>query len=236
MSRTEAVPDAIGVSRSVRAKDTTFDTRNHRLMGEKETVRRGYDDLAERYASSHSANEREITLLDRFLDSCSGPIRLLDAGCGIGTPVLRHLDERVSGVGLDFSREQLRLAAEAVPAAWLVLGDMTALPFRDDVFDVVTAYNSLIHVPLSDHQTVLDEFARVLRPGGRVLVSEASEEFERTNSNWLDSGVEMTWSMAGTEATREQLRDAGFRLTDEWHPPDTSGRPEPPFFSARLDT
>lgn len=205
-------------------------------MSEKETIRRGYDELAETYASKRSENEREIALLNEFLDSLSEPTRILDAGCGHGTPVLRRLCEKATVIGLDFSREQLRLAAEAVPTARLVHGDMTGLPFQDNAFDAVTAYNSLIHVPLSDHQAVLDEFARVLCPNGRVLLSEAPEEFERTNPNWLDSSVEMKWSMVGTEATHEQLRDAGFHIVNEWNAPDTSDEPEPPFFSAYLDT
>lgn len=45
---------------------------------------------------------------------------------------------------------------------------MADLPFADGVFDAVIAYWSLIHVPTEEHQTVIDEFARVLRPGGRV--------------------------------------------------------------------
>lgn len=41
-------------------------------------------------------------------------------------------------------------------------GAMTILPFRDKVFGAVTASHSVILVPLADHQTVLDGFARVL--------------------------------------------------------------------------
>lgn len=207
-------------------------------MDDKEVVRRGYDELAEAYATRRSEDGREIAVFDEFLDSLSEPTRILDAGCGQGTPVLRRLSEQATAIGVDFSREQLRLAAETVPTAPLVHGDMTALPFRDDVFDAATAYNSVIHVPLADHETVLDEFARVLHPGGRVLLSEAPEEFERTNPEWLDSDVEMTWHMAGAEATREQLWNAGFRIVNEWDAPDTSAGdgPEPPFFAARLDT
>lgn len=112
------------------------------------------------------------------------------------------------------------------------------LPFQDDVFDAVTAYNSVIHIPLADHQTVLDEFARILVADGRVLLSEAPEERERRNADWLDSGVEMQWSMAGTEATRNQLHNAGFRITKEWKAPETTAEehPRPPFFAARRDT
>lgn len=202
-----------------------------------DAVRRGYDELAERYAARHSTSDREVAILDEFLDSVPDPEYLLDAGCGPGTPILRGLGERAAAVGLDISRGQLRLAAESVPAASLVQGEMTHLPFRDDVFDAVTAYNSVIHVPLTDHQTVLDEFARVLRPGGWVLLSEAPEEFERTNTEWLGSDVEMTWHMAGAEATREQLQTAGFRPVNEWEVPESStpDAPEPPFFAARLN-
>lgn len=53
---------------------------------------------------------------------------------------------------------------------------MTALPLGDDVVDAVVAYHSLIHIPFEAHQTVIEEFSRVLRPDGRVLVSEGYME------------------------------------------------------------
>lgn len=207
-------------------------------MGDRETIRRGYDELAETYAASRSEDEREIAVLNEFLGSLSEPTRVLDAGCGQGTPILRRLEGDATAVGVDFSREQLRLAHEAVSVASLVQGDMTVLPFRDVAFDAVTAYNSIIHVPLGDHQTVIDEFARVLRSDGRLLLSEAPAEFERTTADWLDGDVEMRWRMAGAEATRDHLRNAGFCITNEWKAPEPSSvdDPEPPFFAARLET
>lgn len=206
-------------------------------MVEKRDVRRGYDELAEEYATRQSTGERELTILDEFLDPLSGADRLLDAGCGPGTAVLQRLSEEAEAVGLDFSRAQLSLAADSVPAAGLVHGEMTALPFRDGAFDAVTAFDSIVHVPRREHQTVLEEFARVVRPGGRVLVSEAPEAFERVNPNWLASDLAMSWSMAGAQTTREQLRAAGFRIVAEWDAPETtdSEPPRPPFFAAVLD-
>ncbi|ELZ04186.1 class I SAM-dependent methyltransferase [Natrialba aegyptia] len=215
-------------------------------MVDKTAVRRGYDELAETYAAERAANEdgRERDVLATFLRSMETPGRVLDAGCGQGTPVLRDLDgdgPRTSdgngdgnanedgngdgntdengtreAIGIDVSRTQLELAAENAPTAALSQGDMTRLPLRDDCCDAVTALHSLIHVPLADHRAVIDEFSRVLRPGGRVLVSEGASEWTGTNPDWLDSGVEMQWHIAGIEATREQLRAAGFRITDEW--------------------
>lgn len=203
-------------------------------MGEKNEIRRGYDELAEEYAARYSNDEREMVILDEFLDSLSEPTRLLDAGCGQGTPILRRLCEEATTYGLDFSREQLQIATGIVPTAQFVHGDMANLPFRNNTFDAVTAYNSLIHVPLSSHQAVLDEFARILNSGGHILFSEAPDEFERVNSNWLDSGVTMKWSMAGAKETRDQLRKAGFRIVKEWDAPDALEEPKPPFFAARL--
>jgi ubiquinone/menaquinone biosynthesis C-methylase UbiE len=130
--------------------------------------------------------------------------------------VLAELSESAEAVGLDLSRGQLRLDTDEAPAAALVQGEMTSLPFGDDAFDAVVAYWSLIHVPADDHPAVLDEFARVLRPGGRVLVCEGTREWTGENSDWLDSGVSMAWDIAGAAATREHLRDAGFAVVDEW--------------------
>lgn len=208
-------------------------------MTDRETVRSGYEEHAHAYADRRSPGDRELAVLEAFLESVSRTGRILDAGCGSGEPVLRRLraDTERRVVGLDFARAQLALAADAAPHAELVVGDMTALPFREGVFDAVTASNAVVHVPLSDHQRVVDEFARVLRPGGRLLLSEAPAEFDRETDDWLGAGVEMTWHMAGADATRDQLRDAGFRLTNEWVAPDTGPDepPKPPFFEAVLE-
>lgn len=205
-------------------------------MDDREAVRRGYDELAGTYAERRTGSDRERAVLGELLDSLPERPRVLDAGCGQGTPVLERLDREATAVGVDLSRGQLRLAAGAVPGAALVQGDLTGLPFRDDAFDAVVAVDSVIHLPLADHPTAFGEFARVLRSGGRLLLSEAPEERRRTTADWLGEGVEMRWRMAGAAATRRQLRDAGFRLTAEWEAPDAAedGPPRPPFFAATL--
>ncbi len=183
-------------------------------MADPDGVRRAYDDLAETYAAQRSTDERATAILEEFIADWS-PDRVLDAGCGQGDPVLARVEETATGVGLDVSREMLRLASASV-AGPLVQGEMTRLPFAADTFDAVVAYWSLIHVPLADHSTATEEFARVLRPGGRVLLCEGPEEWVGENPDWLDSGVEMAWEIAGVERTRGQLREAGLRVTASW--------------------
>ena len=179
-------------------------------MVDRDAVRRGYDAIAESYTAQRSSDERELTVLDRFLETLPSDARLLDVGCGGGTPVLRTCSDVGSATGLDFSRSQLELAATNAPQAALLQGDMTSLPIRDDVFDAAVAFHSLIHVPRASHQAVVDELARVLRSDGRILLTEGTKPWRGTNPDWLDTGVEMQWHIAGPEVTREQLAAAGF--------------------------
>lgn len=200
-----------------------------------DAVRRGYDAIAAAYGDERDDDpgERFSRLLDRLPDEP----RVLDAGCGNGRPVLAALDREGSAVGLDFSHEQVRRATATVPGAAVVQGDLSNLPFFDNSFDGLTAYHSLIHVPLAKHATAIDEFARVLRPGGWALLSEGNEEWSGSNPDWLNTGIEMHWSMAGPEATRSQLRNTGFTVEREWAVDDELAEDEAtkPFFLARLD-
>lgn len=219
-------------------------------MVDRETVRRGYDTVAPEYATQRTGDGREAEILEAFLDRVPDGGRMLDAGCGQGVPVLRRLAGRADGagagtgtgasapLGVDLSREQLRWAAEAVPVARLARADLAALPVADGAVDAVTAFHSLIHVPLDEHRAAIGEFARVLRPGGRLLLSEGPAEWTGRNDNWLGSGAAMEWHIAGAERTRDQLRDAGFTVTREWTTDDelADGESTWVFFSARTDS
>lgn len=200
-----------------------------------DAVRRGYDAIAEEYADAREDDpgDRFSELLDRLPDEP----RVLDAGCGDGRPVLTALGSAGPAVGLDLLGEQVRRAADNAASAVAVQGDLSQLPFSDNSFDGLTAYHSLIHVPLAKHAATIGKFARVLRSGGRALLSEGSQQWCGSNPDWLDSGVEMHWSMAGPEATRAQLREAGFVIEDEWAVGDdlADAAASKPFFLARLE-
>jgi len=65
---------------------------------------------------------------------------------------------------------------------------------------------------------------------------EGIGEWSGTNPDWLDTGVEMQWHIAGAKATRAQLVDAGFTITDEWTVSETlDGDEEWVFLAGRLD-
>lgn len=226
----------------------------------RDAVRRGYDDLAAAYDDARQPDRVERESLDALHDrldaSCGDgdePSRLLDAGCGAGRCVLERIaganeidagndaasdagndaasDAAVDAVGLDISREQARLASAFAP---VVHGDMTRLPFADERFDAVTAFHSTIHVPTAEHPTLYGEFARVLRPGGWLLVTVGDDAWEGTNEDWLDAGAAMHWSFPAMAETRASLADAGFSVEREWTSEDELGGGEWPVLLCRL--
>jgi SAM-dependent methyltransferase len=94
----------------------------------------------------------------------------LDAACGTGRHAahLAELGHRV--IGVDTSGGMLALARAKVPSAELHLADLHALPLDEDSVDLVVCGLALMHVPRLE--PVFDEFARVLRPGGNLVVSD----------------------------------------------------------------
>lgn len=178
----------------------------------RDAVRRAWDAVAETYARSRSVDGEDAALLDELLDALPSAPHVLDLGCGDGRRTAANLLPGATVTGLDFSRRQLELAAEAVPAMAGVQADMTAIPFDAGTFDAAVAYHAIFHVPRTQHPVVYEELARVLRPGGLLLTTVGGSRHEGTRRNWLDSGVEMYWSTPGERVTREQLRDAGFEI------------------------
>jgi SAM-dependent methyltransferase len=110
------------------------------------------------HPGGHAATER---LLDR---AAVGPdSRLLEVGCGAGDALSLARDRGAEAVGLD--------PAPATGRA--IRGDATALPVRDGAVDVVLAECVLC---LTDLPASLAECRRVLRPGGRLAVSDVTVE------------------------------------------------------------
>jgi SAM-dependent methyltransferase len=94
--------------------------------------------------------------------------KLLDAGCGAGQ-VLSSAGTRGAVVsGLDASGPLLEVAGRRTPSADLQIGDIETLPFDDESFDVVTAFNSIQYAV--DPAVAVAELARVCRSGGHVAI------------------------------------------------------------------
>ena len=97
--------------------------------------------------------------------------RLLDVGAGPGTITADLVDLVGEVVALEVSEDAAALTRSGAPGVDVRIGDVHALPFADDEFDVVHAHQVLQHV--ADPVRALREMARVVRPGGLVAARDS---------------------------------------------------------------
>lgn len=94
-------------------------------------------------------------------------LKILDGGCGTGAS-LRLLADYGEVVALDFSPVALSFC-RGQGAARFVLGTVNGLPFGRNLFDLVTSFDVICCLGVDD-EAALAEYARVLKPGGRLLL------------------------------------------------------------------
>jgi ubiquinone/menaquinone biosynthesis C-methylase UbiE len=106
--------------------------------------------------------------------------RILDAGCGNGRYshfLLRHADPDALLTSFDYSQNMLARARKRLGAARVthVAADLTRLPYADQSFDAIVCGWVLEHLP--DPRSGLSELARVLQPGGKLLLLSTEDTF-----------------------------------------------------------
>jgi ubiquinone/menaquinone biosynthesis C-methylase UbiE len=141
----------------------------------------------------------------------SSDARVLDVGCGGGANIAKLLELVPQGFvdGIDHSPESVAMSkkinkAELGKRCAITLGDVGNLPYADNTFDAVTAFETVYFWP--DLENAFVEIRRVLKPGGTFLVVlEASDPSDTT---WTDRIDGMTiYSGADLEG---RLKKAGF--------------------------
>ena len=86
----------------------------------------------------------------------------------------------------------------------------TSLSFDNNLFDGLTAFYSIIHVPKEMHSKVYDELYRVLKPEGYMLVIIGYDEEEHTSDDWYNE--KMFWSHYDYKKSVQLIKDAGFKI------------------------
>jgi len=128
----------------------------------------GYDGWAVTYDGEDNACfPMRDDLLGPMLDRLR-PARALDAACGTGAVAQQLVGRGHDVIGVDFSEVMLARARKAVPEAAFLAGELTHLPIPDREVDHVVCSLALTH--LADLSPFFAEAARVMRPGGHLLL------------------------------------------------------------------
>jgi SAM-dependent methyltransferase len=144
-------------------------------------------------------------------DAGGGPVA--DIGCGPGH-VTGHLhDLGVDAFGVDLSPEMIAIARRDHPGLRFEVGTMTDLDLPDRSVAGVLAFWSVIHVPDESVPTVFEQFHRVLRPGGPVLVGfHVGDETIHTSEGYTGRAINVDSHRRRPELVASWLRAAGFSI------------------------
>jgi len=163
----------------------------------KEKTRRAYDKVGGGYDSWYWAKSAR-ELRERLRKKVIGAVRenapskkpsILDVGCGTGYLVgdLRKLG---SYLGVDFAPEMIRVCKTRFPKERFKIGDAEDLPFKENSFDLLVCFWTFHH--FTNPEKVMDEFRRVLKPGGKVIIAT----FRKSSWNplaWFADAVSGGW-------------------------------------------
>ncbi|WP_246278465.1 class I SAM-dependent methyltransferase [Phytohabitans rumicis] len=171
-------------------------------------------DYAETLKDHLAAAPLERALLGTFAELVraggGGPVA--DVGCGPGR-ITTYLDSLGLDVtGIDLTPEMIAVAREAYPGLAFQVGTMTDLDLKDGALGGLVAWYSIIHTPPELLPVVFAEFARVLAPGGQLILAfQAGDEVVRVEQAY---GHEVAADAYRLEPDRiaELLADAGIVL------------------------
>lgn len=190
-------------------------------------TRDGYDAIAVGYAEYFEGEmEREpygLAMLGAFAQVVQG--RVVDVGCGPGW-VTGFLAERgVDVYGVDLSAGMLDVARKGNPGLRFVEGSMTALDEADGSLGGVVAWYSVIHMPPERVVGVFEEFWRVLRPGGHLLLGFQVGDEPLLMREAFGIEVTLDFHRFRPERVEEWLEKAGFAVHVRFlREPDGTGR------------
>jgi ubiquinone/menaquinone biosynthesis C-methylase UbiE len=195
-----------------------------------EAVRADRAEAARRYFEAHAATWDNVRSLHVAESEVEGAIAsllgdrslgaLLDIGTGTGRMLELFAPDADSAVGIDRSSEMLRLArvkleAAGISGASLRQGDMYALPLPDESFDSIILHQ-VLHFAQQPGAAIA-EAARVLSPGGRLLVidfaqherEELREQDAHLRLGFADDAIRGWFNAAGLELDRTQRLEGG---------------------------
>jgi SAM-dependent methyltransferase len=181
-------------------------------------VRDSYDTVADEYArrifDELERKPLDQQLLTRFASEVAGRGQVCDLGCGPGH-VARFLHLAGAQVfGLDLSPQMLQQARRLNPDISFREGNMLALDLPDDSLAGIAAFYSIVHFPQASLPIVFREIARVLQPGGLLLLAFHIGDAVLDEQELWGRPISMQFFLFQPAFIRRSLEQAGLNVEE----------------------
>lgn len=171
-----------------------------------------YEKIAGLYASQYFDDLVDVPYIDKLLARLPKNGKILDVGSGAGQFAKHMIEKDFDVIGIDYSKEMVRIAKERVPTGDFRYMDMRHLDFPDKSFDGLFAAYSLIHIPSEEIPSTLEEFKRILKDGGYLELVVQQGEADKVIDEPFMPSEKMFFNFFTKERLAKFLEDAGYQV------------------------
>lgn len=146
--------------------------------------------------------------VEKFVKILKGK-KVLDAGCGVGRDINLFLKNNIDVEGIDYSEEAIKKCRTQYPDLTFYIGDFRKINVPDEYYDGIWACASMLNISKKDLPASLQEFLRILKPGG-ILFASVKEGLEEKMVS--DEYGERLFSFYPEVELKKFFENAGFKI------------------------
>lgn len=178
----------------------------------REIVKNDYDNIAEMYVKNCSEFEFYKPFVDNFIRSLSGK-KILDVGCGHGVFTNYFYQKGLIAVGVDFSKNLLKVAKENYPNITFIEKDICDFTTKVK-YNGIFIKNVLFHLPDDDLKRVLNNLEEYLEQNGKIciLLEIPREAGEQIVTEEFDENLKVYYNYLMPEKVVNLLENANFSV------------------------
>lgn len=177
-------------------------------------VKDTYEKIANEYTDEYASDFSDTPYIGKFLALLSRDAKVLDIGSGPGQ-FSDHIHRKGFDVqGVDMSPTMVKIAQEKYSDIHFDEMDMRNLDFSDNSFDGLLVAYSLIHIPSDEITSTLNEFSRVLKGDGYILVIAQKGEADQVVDEPLKAGEKIFVNFFNLEQLKQYFADTNFEVIE----------------------
>jgi predicted TPR repeat methyltransferase len=130
---------------------------------------KSYNEIADIWEADMRHSQYGLSMIGRAIEYCSTKKNALDVGCGSGGRIVGKIVEAEFRLdGIDISEAMLKIARTKHPGVVFKQADIRDWE-TDQQYDLIVAWDSIFHLPMSAQQTIIEKLCGMLSPQGILL-------------------------------------------------------------------